>query len=56
MKAYWPLKVVEILVLGGIVAAFVLPLFTSGGEEESRQSSAEWVGHPLYEQPKTIAV
>ncbi|HEY9762016.1 MAG TPA: hypothetical protein V6D07_05795 [Trichocoleus sp.] len=39
MKAYWPLRVVEILVLGGIVAAFILPLFTSGQEEESHQSS-----------------
>ncbi|HEY9881108.1 MAG TPA: hypothetical protein V6D29_21790 [Leptolyngbyaceae cyanobacterium] len=44
MRAYWPLRVVEILVLGGIVAALVLPLFTSGQEEESRQFLVEQLG------------
>lgn len=38
MSSNLTLRIIEVLILGGVVIAFVVPLFTSSDSETSRKS------------------
>ncbi len=39
MKVNLPLRIVEFIVIGGIITAFVIPLFSSESEEGAKSNS-----------------